>query len=63
MMLTSEHWRERATHALTLARSMHDREGQRLMREIAERYEKLAKLTEATAHDPPTDRREPAKGS
>ena len=38
--------RERAEEALTLAEGFRDPEARRMMREIAERYEKLAKRIE-----------------
>ena len=39
--------RERAEEALTLAEEFHDPEAGRMMREIAERYEKLAQRLES----------------
>jgi hypothetical protein len=39
--------RERAEEALTLAEEFHDPEAARIMREIAERYEKLAQRLES----------------
>jgi len=53
MMLTPEHWRERAAHARTIAQFMRDPEGQRLLLEIASLYDKLAERVRLALHDVP----------
>lgn len=43
--------RERAEEALTLAETFRDAEARRIMREVAENYEKLAEKLEQHARD------------
>ena len=44
---TPQHWRERAREARDMADHMEDPEGKRSMFEVAERYEHIAKRSEA----------------
>lgn len=43
------HWRKAAAEAKAIAESTHDAEAKRIMLEIAERYEVLAKYSESEA--------------
>jgi len=47
--------RERAEEALTLAETFRDEEARRIMREVAESYEKLAERLEQHARDIPKE--------
>ena len=58
MMLTPEHWHQRASHARTVAAFMHDPEGRRLMLVVASLYDKLALRAMVAAHAVPSDRRD-----
>ena len=53
---TPQHWRARAQEARAIAEQMDDPEARRTMLDIAERYEKIARHTEAKlAGRPPRD--------
>jgi len=47
--------RERAEEALTLAETFRDEDARRIMREVAESYEKLAERLEQHARDIPKE--------
>jgi len=47
--------RERGEQALTLAETFRDEEARRIMREVAESYEKLAERLEQHANDIPKE--------
>jgi len=46
MALGTRHWRERAEHARTVAAWLKNSEAKRLLLEVAERYERIAKISE-----------------
>ena len=46
-MLGSKHWLQRAENARSVAEWINDPEGKRLLLEIAERYERLARIPAA----------------
>jgi len=50
-----KHWRDRAEEVRTLAEQMSDPETRRIMRGIADDYEKLAKRAEQRKGKTPTD--------
>ena len=50
-LLLARRLRDRAEEALSMAETFRDPEAQRIMREIAERYEKLATRLEAESDD------------
>jgi hypothetical protein len=58
MLLTVEHWRQRAAHARTQAQFMSDPEAAQLLREIADQYDKIADRVRLVANSPPEDRTE-----
>jgi hypothetical protein len=51
LRLLASEARERAEEALTLAKTFRDAEARRIMREVAENYEKLAERLEQRAGD------------
>jgi hypothetical protein len=51
LRLLASEARERAEEALTLAETFRDAEARRIMREVAENYEKLAERLEQRAGD------------
>jgi hypothetical protein len=52
MMLTPQHWRERAENARKAARLMRDPEASQLLREIAAAYDKIADRVQLVTDDP-----------
>ena len=57
MLLTPDHWRERASHARTQAKFIIDREAQRLLLEVAELYHKLEARAKLVGNEIPYERR------
>ena len=52
MILTVQHWRERAEHARIVAKFLRDPEANQLMLDIAALYERLAERARLLANEP-----------